>query len=75
MPPMGRPTKRLLESNGHACRKKLTKTIDVPADGKETTSVKFVRYQYTVKKKQHVDIILYIRHHIVHLTEKTFDIP
>ena len=32
------------------------KTIDVPADGEETTSVKFVRYQYTVKKKQHVGI-------------------
>ena len=44
-----------------ACRRKLTKTIDVPADGEETTSVKFVRYQYTVKRKQHVDIVLYVK--------------
>ena len=36
---MGRPRKHLLESNGHACRRKPTKTIDVPADGEETTSV------------------------------------
>ena len=42
--PMGRPRKCLLESNGHACRRKLMKTIDVPADNEETTSVKFVQY-------------------------------
>ena len=47
--PMGRPRKCLLESNGHTCRRKPMKTIDVPADNEETTSVKSVRYQYTMK--------------------------
>ena len=28
------------------------KTLDVPADGEETTSVKPVQHQYIVKKKQ-----------------------
>jgi len=32
------------------------KTLDVPADGEETTSVKPVRHQYTVKKKQRVTL-------------------
>ena len=38
--PMGRPRKRLLESNGRVYRRKPTRTIDEPADGEETTSVK-----------------------------------
>ena len=55
--PMGRPRKRLLESNGRVYRRKPTRTIDEPADGEETTSVKSVRYQYTMKKKQCADIV------------------
>ena len=56
--PMGRPRKRLLESNGHACRRKPMKTIDVPADNEETVSVKFVQYQ---KKKQRINSVCMLR--------------
>ena len=47
---MGRPRKHLLEGNGRVYRRK-------PADGEEITSVKSVRYQYTITKKQCADIV------------------
>ena len=50
--------KRLLESNGPACKSKRRGPYILPADGEEPTSVKSVRYQYTVKIKQHVLLTL-----------------
>lgn len=52
---------------GDPCRKRLLKSNEqtnkdhIPADGEEPTSVKSIRYN----KKQHVNIVLYARHHWV----------
>ena len=52
------------------------KITDVPADGEKTLSVKSV-WHCTIKKRQSIDIndtVLYVRHHGVHLTERTSNI-